>query len=492
MKLLTSCIVFLIIMIAAVPAAAQEVYESGTVIDVFAGDFEYESNLIKDQTLIAFSHTKNELALSPDGKWIAFTTIGFSSDIWIAPSEGGEASILVQSFDGHELKKGDILSHVSFVDPCFSQDSSELFYVTYVIDEAKGGIINFNEYGEYSGGQYSYNIIEAVNIETGETRTVIEGGKHFSFSSDGRYICYIRDDYKMLMDETTADHNGVPTIYDTVTGETRYLIKDVVSTYNDKVGIDYKSIAMSTDNSYIVVGAHNRTLSENNLYRIPFEGGVFEKFGNVKDAGVFALLNDLRFSPDGRHIIFNSIWNHPNSSGILTGDYRMQLNIFNVNTNEIHMVFGLTPPEFGNFASGIWSLAGDEIYFIRSNFDQDINNIVVIDFKLDNFSKITTDIVGIESETPESFLLLSNYPNPFNPTTTIEFTLPETGFTELAIYNMAGQIVRVLETGEMSAGAHSAVWDGRDMSGELVSSGVFISRLKTMDNVVSNRMLLVK
>ena len=110
-------------------------------------------------------------------------------------------------------------------------------------------------------------------------------------------------------------------------------------------------------------------------------------------------------------------------------------------------------------------------------------------FSYDSHALNIADNTG---DVPAKILLTANYPNPFNPTTTIEFTLPEAGYAELSIYNMTGQLIRVLETGEMSAGVHSAVWDGRDMSGELVSSGVFFSRLITMDNVVTNRMLLVK
>ncbi len=95
-------------------------------------------------------------------------------------------------------------------------------------------------------------------------------------------------------------------------------------------------------------------------------------------------------------------------------------------------------------------------------------------------------------DTPVQFSLCQNYPNPFNPNTTIEFTVPEAGFTELAVYNMAGQKIRELVSADMTPGVYSVVWDGRDEKGTPGSSGVYISRLKAGDNVFSNRMMLVK
>ncbi|MBA7705282.1 hypothetical protein ES703_114108 [subsurface metagenome] len=96
------------------------------------------------------------------------------------------------------------------------------------------------------------------------------------------------------------------------------------------------------------------------------------------------------------------------------------------------------------------------------------------------------------TETLKQFSLYQNNPNPFNPTTTIEFSLPGEGFTTLAIYNLAGQKIRELIAGNMTAGAHSIVWDGMDDSGSPVSSGIYFSRLTMGERTVSGRMVLVK
>jgi hypothetical protein len=88
--------------------------------------------------------------------------------------------------------------------------------------------------------------------------------------------------------------------------------------------------------------------------------------------------------------------------------------------------------------------------------------------------------------------LNSNYPNPFNPTTTISFDLAERGRTKLSVYNLRGQLVRTLFNGQKESGRHSVVWDGRDNSNRSVSSGVYFYRLETPKHTSTRKMLMVK
>jgi flagellar hook assembly protein FlgD len=84
------------------------------------------------------------------------------------------------------------------------------------------------------------------------------------------------------------------------------------------------------------------------------------------------------------------------------------------------------------------------------------------------------------------------YPNPFNPSTTLTFSIPEGGHAELVVYDITGRIVRTLVSGPVSAGTHTKVWDGRDDSGQAVSSGIYLSRLKTGKHSATVKMTLVK
>jgi hypothetical protein len=88
--------------------------------------------------------------------------------------------------------------------------------------------------------------------------------------------------------------------------------------------------------------------------------------------------------------------------------------------------------------------------------------------------------------------LHGNYPNPFNPTTTISFSLPEEQEIDLTIYNIKGQKVKRLIDGQLTSGQHSMTWDGKDTNGKSVSTGIYFYRLKTGKKEISRKMLLLK
>ena len=80
---------------------------------------------------------------------------------------------------------------------------------------------------------------------------------------------------------------------------------------------------------------------------------------------------------------------------------------------------------------------------------------------------------------PQATVLAAIYPNPFNPRTTIAYELAEAGTVELAIYDLRGLPVRMLEAGPRSVGCHQATWDGRDSEGRAVPTGAYFCRLST-------------
>ncbi len=100
---------------------------------------------------------------------------------------------------------------------------------------------------------------------------------------------------------------------------------------------------------------------------------------------------------------------------------------------------------------------------------------------------------GAEREnTPNAFLTLHNHPNPFNPITTISFTLPRPGKTSLIVYDITGRKVRELISGVMSAGEYSVTWDGKDEDGKAVSSGLYIAYIESGGRAQSRKMQLMK
>jgi hypothetical protein len=88
--------------------------------------------------------------------------------------------------------------------------------------------------------------------------------------------------------------------------------------------------------------------------------------------------------------------------------------------------------------------------------------------------------------------LAGNYPNPFNPETTIRFYLREQGPVRLSIFNVRGQLVGKLVDSALPGGTHSAVWNGRDATGRPVASGVYFCRLEAAGHEFVRKMLLLK
>ncbi|MBL7961554.1 T9SS type A sorting domain-containing protein, partial [bacterium] len=96
------------------------------------------------------------------------------------------------------------------------------------------------------------------------------------------------------------------------------------------------------------------------------------------------------------------------------------------------------------------------------------------------------------SAIPSEFKLHGNYPNPFNPSTTISYEIPIQGKVVIKIYNTLGQEIRTLVNEVKPAGFHKLVWDGRNNNGQSISSGLYIYRLQTDRFVKSHKMILLK
>jgi hypothetical protein len=100
---------------------------------------------------------------------------------------------------------------------------------------------------------------------------------------------------------------------------------------------------------------------------------------------------------------------------------------------------------------------------------------------------------GHEPQQKHDNALKNSYPNPFNPTTTIEYSLKKRSHVSLNIYNVAGQLVRTMVDEIQGPGDdYRVVWDGRNNAGEAVTSGVYFYRLKAGDFLETRKTILLK
>ncbi len=92
----------------------------------------------------------------------------------------------------------------------------------------------------------------------------------------------------------------------------------------------------------------------------------------------------------------------------------------------------------------------------------------------------------------DHFKLAQNYPNPFNPVTTIFYESPKASQITLAIYNLRGQLVRTLVSGEALPGRQQVVWDGTDNKGRHMASGIYIYKLNAGELRATKKMILLQ
>ena len=116
---------------------------------------------------------------------------------------------------------------------------------------------------------------------------------------------------------------------------------------------------------------------------------------------------------------------------------------------------------------------------------------VAVDQRL-SIEQISTAVDDPAPDATLAFRVYPNYPNPFNPSTTLRFDLAKAGRTTLTIYALDGSLVRTLVNEDLPAGRNGAIWYGRNDRGQRVASGVYFWRVRTADHVETQRMMLVK
>ena len=102
---------------------------------------------------------------------------------------------------------------------------------------------------------------------------------------------------------------------------------------------------------------------------------------------------------------------------------------------------------------------------------------------------VTLGTTGLVSD---GYALLQNHPNPFSDNTNIDYTIPEDCNLNLRVYDISGQLVRVLETGTKPAGQHRVVWDGKNETGQKMSSGIYFYRLQTPGFVDTKKLYMLR
>jgi N-acetylneuraminic acid mutarotase len=141
---------------------------------------------------------------------------------------------------------------------------------------------------------------------------------------------------------------------------------------------------------------------------------------------------------------------------------------------------------FWAYVNTIFPVPGDEFTFRTL---KPLTSDDVYEFR----TTLPTSVADENYETiPRDVTLYPNYPNPFNPWTTITYFLPKTEKVTIAVHNLLGQEVSMLVNEEKPAGFYELLWDGRDNSGRLVASGVYYYQLQAGEIKKTKKLLLLK
>ena len=103
-----------------------------------------------------------------------------------------------------------------------------------------------------------------------------------------------------------------------------------------------------------------------------------------------------------------------------------------------------------------------------------------------------SDVKIAQNSIPTEFALYQNFPNPFNPTTTIKYDLAQKSMVTITIYDMLGKQVRNLVQNQQVPGHHSIIWDSRDNIGNFVCSGVYFYKIQAGSFLQTRKMILIR
>jgi hypothetical protein len=141
------------------------------------------------------------------------------------------------------------------------------------------------------------------------------------------------------------------------------------------------------------------------------------------------------------------------------------------------------------YYSGVWNY-----YFVKNDWSHGIHNTkyaaALLRASLAKFTGTGVDLLN--QGVPQGFDLQQNFPNPFNPSTTINFSVPRAADVTVAVYNLAGEKIATLASGSLTPGNYSAKWDAAN-----VASGMYFYRMTATSNgaqsfTMTKKMTLVK
>lgn len=275
--------------------------------------------------------------------------------------------------------------------------------------------------------------------------------------------------------------------------------------FGDSFGQNAHGVATNSDSDAIITGALAGTVNFGGS-DLTSAGGVDIFVAKFNSEGVHKWSrrygdasnqtgHSVAADASGNAVVTGYFWGTTNfGGGDLVSGGTADIFIAKLDVDGLHewsQGFGDVEPQVGysvaTDASGDVFATGDFVGTVSFG-GGDLSSAGLEDIFLAKFSGIFSAI----GETPQDAPSISVYPNPFNPYTTIQFTIPWRGRVVVGVYDARGAHVTTLVDEDASAGAYSRAWDGTDADGERVGSGVYFARVRHASGTKSYKMVLLK
>ncbi len=344
-------------------------------------------------------------------------------------------------------------------DPAYGSYAS--YDSTWVGEPSDGGYLLAEN---FEGGN-PVHTLHTLNIITGEYRDLGITGIYPAWYSSRVFFSYSYCGNKEDNDPEYTENMLCLALYNTITGMSTFLT-------DESEGKVYQKTFTSDDSSIIYLTVHE---TERKIMKVNINSGEKDELMQIIfDCSGFSLSSDNRWllTSDGTQIVLIDL------------EKQRVIDLFDCALYDGECDTGFPA------ACPYW--LPDESGFVYTLHDASSGNKLLMEKSVD-MKDYEEDVLAVaEDEPPQPFPALTAFPNPFNPSTTLQFNLPDAGHVELTVYTVSGQHVRTLISGELGAGIHMMQWDGRDDRGNQMSSGVYFSRLVTNAGVMTGSMTLVK
>ena len=403
-----------------------------------------------DSFVVNYNYNDNgdePINVAAPGKYIRTTTYSGSNDTYVY-SNGTSLSAPIVASLAALIMSADPSLTPSEVRSVITLTADTVGQYNYV--NGKNDYFGYGRINAYEAIRSLYNLVTIRNNFTGVAGypgSIKVGGS----TEDSPHEVYILKDENITVEAITQTYNGIKYTFDE---------------WHDQSTTNPRTFSPTGDT--IISASYNGKPVSPYYYDLQIVGDPYDPVGLIWD------------QHPNTNVAKYEIWRKVKHNGVMGSPVKIATNNSRSYTTHTDYEYNLTD-----------GYTDDLLYYdVRAYYstEQTYSDPEWIDAFGEEAAKRATEFV--EGIIPDNYSI-SNYPNPFNPSTTISYSLIQDAHVTLAVYNISGQKVRELYKGHLKRGAYKSIWDGTSKSGKPVAGGIYISKL-TIEPDFENRQVLTQ